>query len=304
MRLVTRSDFDGLACAVLLKEAGMIDSLRFVHPKDVQDGLIDVSENDVLANIPYVKGCGLWFDHHSSEDERLKLGDGFKGESRQAPSAARVIYDYYGGDEKFGRLKEMMAAVDKSDSGRLTADEIINPEGWILLSFIMDPRTGLGRFRDYRISNYQLMEDMIEYCRHISIEDILRTPDVQERVERYFVQNEQFKQMIVRHTRTDGNLIITDLRGVDVIYSGNRFLIYSLYPDQNISVWLIDGRNKQNCVFAVGHSIINRSSKADVGSLMLKYGGGGHKAVGTCQVPTAEAESVLEELVSALKNDG
>lgn len=304
MRLVTRSDFDGLACAVLLKEAGIIDSRLFVHPKDVQDGLVEVTENDVLANVPYAKGCGLWFDHHSSETERLELGNRVKGASRSAPSAARVIYDYYGGEVKFGHLQEMMAAVDKSDSGRLTVDEITNPRGWILLSFITDPRTGLGRFRDYRISNYQLMDDLIDYCGKISIEEILRIPDVVERVKRYVEQTDLYKQMILKHTRVDGNVIVTDLRGEDVIYSGNRFLIYSLYPEQNISVWLIDGRNKQNCVYAVGHSIINRSSKTDVGSLMLKYGGGGHKAVGTCQVPNEKAESVLNELVSAIKKDG
>jgi nanoRNase/pAp phosphatase (c-di-AMP/oligoRNAs hydrolase) len=304
MRLVTRSDFDGLACAVLLKAAGIIDSRLFVHPKDVQDGLVEVTENDVLANVPYAKGCGLWFDHHSSESERLDLGSGFKGASRPAPSAARVIYDYYGGAAKFGHLQEMMAAVDKSDSGRLTVDEITNPQGWILLSFIADPRTGLGRFRDYRISNYQLMDDLIEYCGKISIEEILRIPDVAERVKRYFEQNDQYKKMIFEHTRTDGNVIVTDLRGEETIYSGNRFLIYSLYPEANISVWLIDGRNKQNCVYAVGHSIINRSSKIDVGSLMLTYGGGGHRTVGTCQVPYERADLVLQELVAAMKDKG
>ena len=197
-----------------------------------------------------------------------------------------------------------MIAVDKSDSGQLTVDEIINPQGWILLSFVMDPRTGLGRFKDYRISNYQLMDDLIEILGKKPIEEILQMPDVAERVKRYFEQNELFKQMILQHTRTDGNVIITDLRGVDVIYSGNRFLIYSLYPEQNISVWMIDGRNKQNCVFAVGHSIIKRTSKTDVGSLMLKNGGGGHKAVGTCQVPYEKADTVLNELVSTMKKDG
>lgn len=304
MRLVTRSDFDGLACAVLLKTAGIMDSRLFVHPKDVQDGLIKVDENDVLANIPYAEGCGLWFDHHSSEDERVKMAGKFKGDSRPAPSAARVIYDYYGGEKMFGHLQDMMVAVDKSDSGQLTVDEIINPKGWILLSYVMDPRTGLGRFKDYRISNYQLMDDLIELLGKKPIEEILRMPDVAERVKRYFEQNELFKQMILQHTRTDGNVIITDLRGVDVIYSGNRFLIYSLYPEQNISVWMIDGRNKQNCVFAVGHSIIKRTSKTDVGSLMLKNGGGGHKAVGTCQVPYEKADTVLKELVSTMKKDG
>lgn len=304
MRLVTRSDFDGLACAVLLKTAGIMDSRLFVHPKDVQDGLIEVNANDVLANIPYAEGCGLWFDHHSSEDERIKMANKFKGDSRPAPSAARVIYDYYGGEKIFGHLQDMMIAVDKSDSGQLTVGEIINPQGWILLSFVMDPRTGLGRFKDYRISNYQLMDDLIELLGKKPIEEILQLPDVAERVKRYYEQNELFKQMILKHTRTDGNVIITDLRGVDVIYSGNRFLIYSLYPEQNISVWMIDGRNKQNCVFAVGHSIIKRTSKTDVGSLMLKNGGGGHKAVGTCQVPYDKADTVLNELVSTMKKDG
>lgn len=304
MRLVTRSDFDGLACAVLLKTAGIMDSRLFVHPKDVQDGLIEVNANDILANIPYAEGCGLWFDHHSSEDERIKMANKFKGDSRPAPSAARVIYDYYGGEKIFGHLQDMMIAVDKSDSGQLTVGEIINPQGWILLSFVMDPRTGLGRFKDYRISNYQLMDDLIELLGKKPIEEILQLPDVAERVKRYYEQNELFKQMILKHTRTDGNVIITDLRGVDVIYSGNRFLIYSLYPEQNISVWMIDGRNKQNCVFAVGHSIIKRTSKTDVGSLMLKNGGGGHKAVGTCQVPYEKADIVLNELVSTMKKDG
>jgi hypothetical protein len=304
MRLVTRSDFDGLACAVLLKTAGIMDSRLFVHPKDVQDGLIEVNANDVLANIPYAEGCGLWFDHHSSEDERIKMANKFKGDSRPAPSAARVIYDYYGGEKMFGHLQDMMIAVDKSDSGQLTVGEIINPQGWILLSFVMDPRTGLGRFKDYRISNYQLMDDLIELLGKKPIEEILQLPDVAERIKRYYEQNELFKQMILRHTRTDANVIITDLRGVDVIYSGNRFLIYSLYPEQNISVWMIDGRNKQNCVFAVGHSIIKRTSKTDVGSLMLKNGGGGHKAVGTCQVPYEKADTVLNELVTTMKRDG
>ncbi|MFX4262541.1 exopolyphosphatase [Pelotomaculum propionicicum] len=304
MRLLTRSDFDGLASAVLLKEAGIIDDRKFVHPKDIQDGIIEVTENDVLANIPFVEGCGLWFDHHSSESERLELDGRYKGYSRSAPSAARVIYDYYGGDEKFGHLNELIEAVDKADSGRFTRDEVLHPQGWVLLSFIMDPRTGLGRFRDYRISNYQLMDQMIEYCGGKPIDEILDMPDVQERIRRYFEQNSLYEDMIKSNTRVEGNLIVTDLRGADVIYSGNRFLVYCLYPEQNISIWIVDGKNKQNCVFAVGHSIINRTSKTDVGSLMLKYGGGGHRAVGTCQVPYDQAEKALAELVSAIRRDG
>jgi nanoRNase/pAp phosphatase (c-di-AMP/oligoRNAs hydrolase) len=304
MRLLTRSDFDGLACGTLLKEAGIIDSFKFVHPKDLQDGLVEVTENDVLANVPYVEGCGLWFDHHSSEEERLALGKKYKGESRLTPSAARIIYDYYGGRAKFPHYDEMIVAVDKVDSAQLTVDEIQNPQGWVLLGFIMDPRTGLGRFRDFRISNYQLMENLIECCRTMNIVEILNIPDVAERAKLYLEQNQLFKSMIEKYSKVDGNVIITDLRGVNTIYSGNRFLVYSMFPKQNISIWMIDGKNKQNCAFAVGHSIINRTSKTDVGSLMLKNGGGGHKKVGTCQVPYAEAEAVLKKLIETMKADG
>lgn len=301
MRLLTRSDFDGLVCAVLLKEAGIIDQWRFVHPKDMQDGIVEVTSNDVLANVPYVPGCGLWFDHHSSEEERLDLQGKFEGASRPAPSAARVIYDYYGGQKRFQHFGEMLKAVDKTDSGQLTVDEILNPKDWILLGFIMDPRTGLGRFQDYQISNYSLMEKLIDYCRHLYIEDILVLPDVQERIARYHQQDRLFREMLLQHTVTEGNIIITDLRGVEAIYTGNRFLIYSLFPDQNISLWIIDGKNKQNCVISVGYSIINRSATVDVGSLLLKYGGGGHTKVGTCQVPYAEADQIITAIKDQIR---
>lgn len=304
MRLLTRSDFDGLACGALLKEAGVIDSYKFIHPKDVQDGIVAVTENDVLANVPYVEGCGLWFDHHSSEQERLVMGKKFKGECRLTPSAARIIYEYYGGRKKFPNFDEMIVAVDKVDSGQLTIDEIQNPKDWVLLGFIMDPRTGLGRFRDFRISNYQLMEDLIDSCRTMNIKEILDLPDVAERAKLYWEQNKLFKSMVEKYTKVDGNVIVTDLRGVHTIYSGNRFLVYSMYPQQNISIWLIDGKNKQNCAFAVGHSVINRTSKTDVGSLMLKNGGGGHSKVGTCQVSYEEADAVLKNLVETMKADG
>ena len=304
MRLLTRSDFDGLACGVLLIDLGLVDSCKFVHPKDIQDGLVEVDENDILANIPYVAGCGMWFDHHSSESERLGSELSFKGESRIEDSAARVIYEYYGGKEKMPQFEEMVINVDKVDAAKLTREEILNPEGWVLLGFIMDPRTGLGRFRDFRISNYQLMEELMEACRTKNIEEILDNPDVKERVELYFEQDAKFKAMVEERTTVYGNAIVTDLRDVDPIYTGNRFLVYSLYPEQNISLWVVDGREKKNCPIAVGHSILNRTSKTDVGSLMLKYGGGGHRQVGTCQVPYGEADKVLEEMVEKINADG
>jgi nanoRNase/pAp phosphatase (c-di-AMP/oligoRNAs hydrolase) len=304
MRLLTRSDFDGLACAALLKDLGVIDHWKFVHPKDLQDGLVEVTGDDVLANVPYVKGAKLWFDHHSSESERLGADFRFEGASRLADSAARVIFDYYDGANKLPHFISMVDAVDKVDSAKLTKDEILNPSGWILLGFIMDPRTGLGRFRNFRISNYELMENLIDACRSQNIDQILQNPDVKERVTLYFEQDALFRDMIVKHTSLRGNAIVTDLRDVETIYTGNRFLVYSLYPEQDISLWIVDGRNKQNCPIAVGHSILNRTSRTDVGALMLAYGGGGHRQVGTCQVAYEDAGRVIEELIAKINADG
>ena len=300
MRLLTRSDFDGLACAALLKEAGIIDSWKFAHPKDLQDGLIPVDENDCLANVPYVKGCGLWFDHHSSEQERMNFDFEFKGESRVTPSCARLIYEYYGGKEKFPQFDDMMEAVDKVDSGHLEISDVQDPKGWVLVGFLMDPRTGLGRWREFTISNYQLMEQLIDACRTMTIDEILNLPDVQERVEVYNEQTEKFKEMIVKYTTTRGNVIISDLRGVDPIYTGNRFMIYSLYPEQNVSAWIVSGRGGQGCSAAVGYSILNRTCTLDVGALMLKYNGGGHKAVGTCQFSNENMDSELPKMLNEL----
>ena len=305
MRLVTRSDFDGLACAVLLEENNIIDDYKFVHPKDVQDGKVKVDENDVLANIPFVEGCGSWFDHHSSEYERLEVGElNFNGAVELAPSCAQVIWDYYGGKSTYGEnLLPLLEAVNKTDSGNLTADEILNPEGWILLSYVMDARTGLGRFQDYRVSNYQLMTDMVGYCRSKTADEIIENEDVQERVMRYFDQQDHFVDMLKRCSRMKGNVIVTNLKDEVTIYSGNRFSVYALFPEQNVDVRVMWGRDKQNVVFACGHSILNRTCQTDVGDLMLKYGGGGHQKVGTCQVPAQKWEDALDEIVATLRRN-
>lgn len=300
MRLVTRSDFDGLACGALLKEVGLIDSWKFAHPKDLQDGLVEITENDVLANVPFVEGCGLWFDHHSSEHERNELKGKYKGESRITPSCARIIYEYYGGQERFSHFDDMMEAVDKVDSGNLTIDEVMNPTGWILVGFLMDPRTGLGRWREFSISNYELMEMLMEKCRVMGVEEILALPDIKERIEVYHEQTEKFKEMVSNHTQVNGNVVITDLRGVDPIYTGNRFMIYSMYPKQNISVWIVSGKGGKGCSAAVGYSILNRTATIDVGSLMLKYNGGGHKRVGTCQFDNETMDIELPKMLKEL----
>ncbi len=303
MRLVTRSDFDGLVCAVLIKQVEQLDEIKFVHPKDLQDGDFEVRADDIFANVPYMPGCGLWFDHHASEIERVVGSIPFEGVCRLAPSAARVVYDYYGGAARFPGIEEMMAEVDRADSAQFTRDEILQPTGWPLLSFVMDARTGLGRFRDYRISNYQLMFDLIDACAHSGIDAILQMPDVQERVTRYFEQNTLYLDMLREHTMTHGGVIVTDLRGVDPIHSGNRFLVYALYPEQHTSIWIVNGRGNQNCVFACGHSILNRTSQTHIGALMRQYGGGGHHAAGTCQVSHEDAPATLRELLSAMHYD-
>jgi nanoRNase/pAp phosphatase (c-di-AMP/oligoRNAs hydrolase) len=305
MRLITRSDFDGLACAALLEEHGVIDDYLFVHPKDMQDGKVQVGSNDVLANVPFVPGCGMWFDHHSSEEERLAKNErfAFTGASYRAPSCARVIYDHFGGAPAFWKFDEngLMEAVDKSDSGSLSEEEIKHPKGWVLLSFIMDPRTGLGRFKDYRISNHALMKDMIGYCRNLKIDGILALPDVKERQDRYFEQEKAYEAMLRANSRIEGNVLFIDLRGVAEIQSGNRFLEYALWPRQNVSLRILWGREKQNVVITAGHSVLDRSCLTDIGSLMLRYGGGGHRQVGTCQVETGKAEPVIAEVLAELK---
>ncbi|MDR2942973.1 MAG: exopolyphosphatase [Treponema sp.] len=302
MRLLTRSDFDGLACGALLVYLGLIDEWKFVHPKDIQDGLIEATDNDILANIPYIKGCKLWFDHHSSESERLGKNVYFEGVSKPAPSCARVVYEYYGGDAKLGKFAEMIHYVDKVDSGDLTPDEILDPKGWVLLGFLMDPRTGLGRFRNFTISNYDLMKELALACTEKNINEILAMPDVKERLDLYFEQTSNYKEMVLKYAKAVGNVIMIDLRNVETIYAGNRFFIYTLFPEQNISIWVVDGRNKANVAVTVGYSIINRTATVDVGALLLYYGGGGHRQVGTCQVPYDDADKVIAEILEKLKH--
>ena len=304
-RLVTRSDFDGLVCAVLLKHLDLIDDILFVHPKDMQDGKIAITSRDITTNLPYVSGAHLAFDHHLSETIR-NTGD------RQnhvidpnAPSAARVVYDYYGGGNKFpSAWNDMMLAVDKGDSAQFNRDEILDPKGWDLLNFLMDARTGLGRFRDFRISNYNLMMDLIDYCRSHSISEIMALPDVKERSDLYFDHAEKCKEQIRRCSTVHKNLVVLDLRNEETIYAGNRFVIYALYPEQNISIHVLWGLKNQNTVFATGKSILNRTSKTNIGALMLEYGGGGHENAGTCQVENEMAEDVLGALIVRINKEG
>jgi nanoRNase/pAp phosphatase (c-di-AMP/oligoRNAs hydrolase) len=304
-RLVTRSDFDGLVCAALLEELGILDEIKFVHPKDMQDGLVEITDRDITTNLPYVPGARLAFDHH--ESETLRLGEAAENHIivPGALSAARVVYDYFGGAERFTQVTEpLMEAVDKADSALFSLDEIKTPTGWILLSFLMDPRTGLGRFRDFRISNYQLMMLLIDACRECSLEEVLEMPDVVERVTLYKEHAVAARAQLLSRSTVHGNLVVLDLRQDEVIHPTNRFMVYALHPECNMSMHVLWGLKQQNTVFAVGKSIVNRSSKTDVGTVMLSYGGGGHHAAGTCQVANADAARVMAELVERVNADG
>lgn len=305
-RLITRSDMDGLVCAVLMKELELIDDITFAHPKDMQDGLIELGPNDITTNLPYVPGVYMAFDHHSSESERMDESRANHIIDISAPSAARVVYEFFGGKKTFPQISDdMMLAVDKADSAQFSKDEILNPEGWVLLNFIMDARTGLGRFRNFNISNYQLMMKLIDTCReHQDIEQILAVPDVKERVDLYFEHQVKFREQVQSCATIHKNLIVLDYRKEDTIWAGNRFMVYALYPQTNISIHVLWGKNKQNTVFATGKSIVNRTSKTDIGTLMLEHGGGGHVAAGTCQVPNLRAEEVLQELITRITSDG
>lgn len=301
-RLITRSDFDGLVCAALLRELQMLDDIMFVHPKDMQDGLIDVTSRDIITNLPYVSDCHLCFDHHGSE--AVRNGTVIRQNyilDPDADSAARVVYSYFGGPQRFETIStEMMDAVDKADSARFSREEILDPRDWVMLNFIMDPRTGLGRFRDFRISNYQLMMALVDYCRTHSIKEILSLPDVKERVELYNSQREKFLEQTARCSKVQNNVIVLDYRNEDTIYSGNRFLVYALFPECNVSLHLIRSRQPDTTVLAMGKSILNRTNPVDVGALCLKHGGGGHAAAGTCQISATSANELLPEIVNTL----
>jgi len=290
---------------VLLKALDLIDDITFVHPKDVQDGVVEVTERDILTNLPYAPAAHIVFDHHHSETLRNAGVRANHVIDADAPSAARVVYDFYGGAERFPQISdELMRAVDQADSAQYELDDILNPAGWTLMNFLMDSRTGLGRFRDFRISNYQLMMQLIdEVLRHDSVETILQTPDVVERVELFFEQQEKFIEQLKRTSTVMGDLVVIDLRDEDVIHAGNRFMVYALFPQCRVSAHVIWGRAKQNTVLAVGKSILDRTSPVDIGAIMLEHGGGGHHAAGTCQVGHEEADTVLKQ-VAVTVNEG
>jgi nanoRNase/pAp phosphatase (c-di-AMP/oligoRNAs hydrolase) len=303
-RLVTRSDFDGLVCAVLLKELDLIDDILFVHPKDLQDGRVEIGPRDITTNLPYVAAAHLVFDHHRSETLRNTAHVGNHVIDPDAPSAARVVWRHYGGAAMFPTVDDaLMRAVDQADSAQYSLEEVLHTKGWTLLNFLMDARTGLGRFREFRISNYQLMMALIDACRTMTIHEILALPDVRERVELYFSHESRAVDQLLAASTVHGNVVVVDLRDQDTIWATNRFMVYALFPQCNLSIHRMWGLRKQNTVFAIGKSIFERTCATDIGALCLRYGGGGHAAAGTCQIEHAMADRILAELLSTAHRD-
>ena len=295
MRLITRADLDGLTSAILLQEVEAIEEVDFAHPKDVQDGKVDVTANDILANLPYDERAALWFDHHASQSDAA-WNPNMKGNFEIAPSAARVISDHYKSD-KFHRFADLLDATDRLDAALLTHEDIVDPKGWILVGYTLDPRSGLGAFKDY-------FRHLMTLAKEKSVQEILADPEVSKHVTRLKDEEAAFKKHLQESSRVDGNIVITDVRGQKNLPSGNRFLIYDLFPNANVSMRIADGRAGEFISIQVGHSILKRDCKTSVGDMMAAYGGGGHQGAGTCQPLPADADRVIGELITTLKRNG
>ncbi|MBV8151348.1 MAG: exopolyphosphatase [Candidatus Eremiobacteraeota bacterium] len=294
MKLITRADLDGLTCSILLSEVEKIEDIELVHPKDVQDGKIKVTKNDVLANLPYNENAGLWFDHHLSQAD-ASWAD-FQGAYDVAPSAARVIANHYK-SPNFAKYEQLLEATDRMDAAELTREDIVEPKGWILIGYTLDPRTALADFRPY-------FKHVAELAKVKTPEEILEDPQVKQRVEQLTREEKEFLDLLKATSRADGNVILSDYRGRGSLPHGNRFLVYTLFPAQNVSVRIADGFDKKFASIQVGHSILNRTCKTNVGDLMAEHGGGGHFGAGTCQPPSEDANRVLGEIIKVLKDNG
>lgn len=302
MRLITRADWDGLVCAVLLSTVEHIEAIQFAYPKDVQDGKVNVPPGSIIANLPYHPSCEMWFDHHASEEALgapMAAFTGIKGRFGLAPSAARLVYDYYGGDVKFGRFKELLEATDRVDSAQLTMDDVLNPQGYVLVAYTLDPRSGL---KDMELQMYFML--MIDWLKRKPIEEILNILEVKSMTDGLRANDEAFRETLQKYSRMDGNVVITDFRGGAEIPPGNRFMVYTLFPESNVSARLWDGKDGTISTISLGHSIFNRTCKTNVGQLLAEYGGGGHKGAGTAQFPKAEAEGKFREIIERLKAAG
>jgi hypothetical protein len=294
MRLVTRGNLDGLTCAVLIDHAERLDGIELIHPQDITDDKFEVQPGDILANLPYHPACLKWFDHHSATRTYEKPPTVFDGKYGLAPSTARLVYDYYLHDSPgFKLYDELVAETDRYDGASLTLEDVTQPERYVLLGFTMDPRTGLGGFKDYFMQ-------VLDTFREDTIDEVLALPEVLERSRRIAQEHEHFVTTMREHSRLETNVIVTDLRDVKDLPAGNRFLIYTLFPGANVSLRIAWGPKKEFLVATVGHSIFNRTCPVHVGGLMSKFGGGGHKGAGATPLRRDDANELIQELIDKL----
>lgn len=300
MYLITRADWDGLVCAVLLTTVESLSGIEFAHPRDMQTGNFEVRDDAIIANLPFHPRCALWFDHHISEEEMagaLGAAHAYKGKFAIAPSAARLVYEYYN-DPRLERFAGLLVDTDKYDSANLTLDDVLNPQGYLKIAYTVDPRTSLTEvnWKDYFFHVLSLLKDL-------SVDEVLADPTVSQMVARVRADDEAFKETLRTHSRVEGNLVITDLRGLESVPSGNRFLVHALYPETNIAARIFDGKDKR-IVLSLGQSIFKRDCHTNIGSLLGEYGGGGHRGAGTAQFYKGEAEAKIQEVLERVKANG
>ncbi len=295
MRLVARPDLDGLTCAVLLSHCETVDSYELVHPQQVRDREVVIGENDILVNMPYQPACGMWFDNHLLTDSQSTPPRDYRGRYGQAPSAARLVYEHYAPTHpELSRYEELIRETDRLDSAQLDLDDVLAPDRYTLLGFTLDSKSGLGDPREYFL-------ELIPAVATKSIQEVMELPSVRERANRLKEQDRHFREAAVAHSRLDGPLIITDFRSLDPLPVGNRFLIYTVFPDAMLSLRIQRGRAANTVSVSGGRSIFTRTSRANIGIVMSLYGGGGQPGAGACVLPAATADAQIAEIVAALK---
>jgi hypothetical protein len=293
MRLVTRGDLDGLAASVLISEMEQIDDILLVHPQDITDNKIEITGNDILANLPYDPRVGLWFDHHA----HTVMPEGpFRGAYAVAPSVARVIFDHYASD-KLKRFAHLVTETDRFDSANLIREDITNPQDVILLGFLIDPRTGMGgNFRE-------LFKSLVERLRMKSLQSILNDPDIRALTAALRRDDQKFHEFLLAHSEVHDKVVVTDYRDVEDIPAGNRFLVYTSFPECNVSLRIQWGPGRKLVVMNIGHSIFDRSCTVDVGEVCRKYGGGGHRGAGGCVLRPMAADLAIKIVTAMLRKN-
>jgi len=294
MRLVTRGDMDGLTSAVLITSLEQIDAIELIHPQDITDKRFRARPGDIVVNLPWVDGCLRWFDHHQLTDSNARPPEGFDGRMDPgAPSAARLVFEYYNHPE-LARFEELLRETDRLDSSNLTPADILDPQRYILLGHTIDSRTGLGHFKEYFLH-------LVDWLKTLPIEDILQQPEVRQRIHRMQEEDAQFRAALLECSREEGPVVVTDFRGLDKIPVGNRFLVYTLFPRVNVSLRVHWGPRRQFLVIVAGHNIFNRTCEVNIGELMSRFGGGGHRGAGAAPIPPDRVDRALAEMIEILK---